>query len=65
MRHQFEEARELYADVWLGFTELELRKFLKDAGFTNLKTAAVHREPDPPHFETVLGRGEKPQRTPN
>jgi len=32
VRHQFEEARELYADVWLGFTELELRGFLKKAG---------------------------------
>ena len=27
-RHHFEEARELYADVWLGFTELELERYL-------------------------------------
>lgn len=58
-RHNFEEARELYADVWLGFSELELRKFLKNAGFANVTTAAVHREPDSPHFETLLARGEK------
>ena len=32
LRHNFEEARELYADVWLGFTEAELRRFLKDGG---------------------------------
>ena len=59
-RHTFEEARELYADVWLGFSELELRQFLKDAGFADVTTAAVHREPDSPHFETLLARGEKP-----
>src|SRR6476469_9792676 len=39
LRHQFEEARELYADVWLGFTEYELQSFLKQAGFCNLHTA--------------------------
>lgn len=58
--HNFEEARELYADIWLGFSELELRAFLSDAGFTAVTTAAVGREPDSPHFETLLARGEKP-----
>lgn len=58
-RHQFEEARELYADLWLGFTELEIEKHLKAAGFRNVETAIVYREPDPPHFETLLGTGEK------
>ncbi len=60
LRHQFEEARELYADVWLGFTELELRGFLKKAGFRNVLTAVVHRETEPPHFETVSALGDKP-----
>ncbi len=60
LRHQFEEARELYADVWLGFTELELRRYLQNAGFANLHTAVVHRESEPPHFETVCALGEKP-----
>jgi ubiquinone/menaquinone biosynthesis C-methylase UbiE len=60
VRHQFEEARELYADVWLGFTELELRGFLKRAGFRNVHTAVVHREPELPHFETVSALGDKP-----
>jgi ubiquinone/menaquinone biosynthesis C-methylase UbiE/biotin operon repressor len=58
-RHHFEEARELYADVWLGFSELELEQYLCAAGFRNLETAVVHREPDPPHFETMLAVGEK------
>jgi ArsR family transcriptional regulator len=58
-RHHFEEAREMYADLWLGFTELEIEKYLKGAGFRNVETAVVYREPEAPHFETVLGTGEK------
>ena len=59
LRHQFEEARELYADVWLGFTELELHRFLKEAGFTNVTTSIVHREDESPHFETLLAVADK------
>jgi len=59
-RHHFEEARELYADIWLGFTELEIEQQLRSAGFQKLETAIVHREPEPPHFETMLALGEKP-----
>ena len=60
LRHQFEEARELYADVWLGFTELELHRFLETAGFTNVTTSVVHREGESPHFETLLAVADKP-----
>ncbi len=58
-RHHFEEAREMYADLWLGFTELEMERYLKDAAFKNVETAIVNREPDPPHFETLLAVGER------
>jgi ubiquinone/menaquinone biosynthesis C-methylase UbiE/biotin operon repressor len=58
-RHHFEEAREMYADLWLGFTELEIEKYLKGAGFRNVETAIVYRETEAPYFETVLGTGEK------
>jgi ArsR family transcriptional regulator len=58
-RHHFEEAREMYADVWLGFTELELERYLKDGGFRNVETAVVYKETEAPHFETLLGTGEK------
>lgn len=58
-RHHFEEARELYADLWLGFTELELERYLKGAGFQKLETAVVHREEESPYFETMLAIGEK------
>jgi ArsR family transcriptional regulator len=58
-RHQFEEAREMYADVWLGFTEVELQKFLRKADFRRIYTAVVHRESEPPHFETVCALAER------
>jgi ArsR family transcriptional regulator len=58
-RHHFEAAREMYADVWLGFTELELERYLKDGGFRNVETAVVYKEPEAPYFETLLGTGEK------
>src|SRR3954470_8030460 len=58
-RHHFEEAREMYADLWLGFTELEVEKYLKGANFRNVETAIVYRETEAPYFETVLATGEK------
>jgi ubiquinone/menaquinone biosynthesis C-methylase UbiE/DNA-binding HxlR family transcriptional regulator len=59
LKHHFEEARALYADVWLGFSEVELRRMMSDAGFQNVSTALVHREADAPHFETILAAGDK------
>ena len=64
LRHHFEEARELYADSWLGFSEVELEGFLKDAGFENLESAIVHREPESPFLETLLVLGQKPPHSP-
>ena len=59
MRHSYEEAREMYADLWLGFTEVEALRFLRAAGFKNIDTSVVHREEEAPHFETLLAVGEK------
>jgi ubiquinone/menaquinone biosynthesis C-methylase UbiE/biotin operon repressor len=59
-RHHFEEAREMYADLWLGFTELELEQYLRAAGFQKMETAIVHREQEAPFLETMLVVGEKP-----
>lgn len=53
-RHGFEEARELYADVWLGFTQVEILEFLRKAQFSASDVAIVHRETEAPHLETVL-----------
>lgn len=58
--HTFEKARELYADVWLGFKESALHGFLKKAGFTKVEVATVAREAEEPFFETLLASGMKP-----
>jgi len=57
--HTFEKARDLYADVWLGFTESALHGFLKKAGFTHVDVTVVARETIEPFFETLLASGVK------
>jgi ArsR family transcriptional regulator len=59
LKHHFEEAREMYADLWLGFSEVEITRFLDKAGFKNVQVCMVHREQEPPYFETVLGTAQK------
>lgn len=59
LQHQFEEARELYADRWLGFSETDLHSWLKDAGFRDIELSVCDREKEPPHFQTVLATGLK------
>jgi ubiquinone/menaquinone biosynthesis C-methylase UbiE/biotin operon repressor len=60
VQHRFAEARELYADVWLGFSEVQLRELLGSAGFGHVHTAIVHKETKAPFFQTVLATGTKP-----
>jgi ubiquinone/menaquinone biosynthesis C-methylase UbiE len=60
LKHHLEEARDLYADHWLGFSEVELVGFLRDAGFTMVQSEVVHREEQAPHFQTLLAVGDKP-----
>jgi len=60
--HTFEKARELYADVWLGFKESALHGFLKKAGFQKVEVTAVAKEPSEPFFETLLATGVKAAR---
>jgi ArsR family transcriptional regulator len=57
--HSYEQARELYAHVWLGFSEMELHKMLKDAGFSRIELSIVSREKQAPHFQTLLALGTK------
>lgn len=54
LQHTFGKARELYADVWLGFPEAELADMITAAGFSQVETAIVDREEAPPHFQTLL-----------
>jgi ubiquinone/menaquinone biosynthesis C-methylase UbiE/predicted transcriptional regulator len=59
VRHSYEEARDLYADLWLGFTEVEIGRFLREAGFKGVEISVVHRESEAPHFETMLAVGDR------
>jgi ArsR family transcriptional regulator len=59
-KHDFEKAHEMFGDLWLGFSEHELHSWFKNAGFINIEISVVDREPQPPHFETILAAGEKP-----
>jgi ArsR family transcriptional regulator len=59
LKHRFEEAREIYADEWLGFSEAELEAMLEKAGFVNPQTSVVHKEPETPQFQTLLAVGNK------
>jgi ubiquinone/menaquinone biosynthesis C-methylase UbiE/DNA-binding transcriptional ArsR family regulator len=60
VKHRFEEARELYADEWLGFSEAELELLLEKAGFASVETTVVDKEPETPQFQTLLAVANKP-----
>jgi ubiquinone/menaquinone biosynthesis C-methylase UbiE/DNA-binding HxlR family transcriptional regulator len=59
LKHRFEEAREMYADEWLGFSEAELESMLQNAGFANVETIVVDKEAETPQFQTLLAVGDK------
>ena len=58
--HTFEKAREIYADVWLGFSENSLHGFIRSAGFDQVEVTTVSREEQAPFFETLLASGVRP-----
>ena len=58
-KHQFEKARELYRDHWLGFGQNELYRMIGDAGFRGAKVEVVAKEKKKPFFETLLATAEK------
>ena len=57
--HNFEKARELYADVWLGFSDNRMYKMLREVGFRSVEVTPVAKEEKEPYFETVLAVGTK------
>jgi len=59
LQHNFEQARELYGDRWLGFSESDLHRWLETAGFKKIEVTVVAGEEQPPHFQTILAGGEK------
>jgi len=59
LSHRFERARELYADHWLGFSEVQLHQFLEKNSFREIEVSVVAREKPSPHFRTVFATGVK------
>jgi len=59
LQHRYEEAREAYADEWLGFSETEMESMLTRTGFANPETSVVHKEPEMPQFQTLLAVAQK------
>jgi ubiquinone/menaquinone biosynthesis C-methylase UbiE/predicted transcriptional regulator len=59
LSHRFERARELYADHWLGFSEVELHHLLEEKGFNKIEVTVVSREKESPRFQTVFATGIK------
>jgi ubiquinone/menaquinone biosynthesis C-methylase UbiE/DNA-binding transcriptional ArsR family regulator len=59
LKHDFEAARDLYADVWLGFSQVELAGMLRQAGFQDIDVSVVDRTAESPHFETIMALAEK------
>jgi ubiquinone/menaquinone biosynthesis C-methylase UbiE/biotin operon repressor len=54
VKHRFEEAREMYADEWLGFSEADLETMLQAAGFGKIETSIVDKSAEAPQFQTLL-----------
>jgi ArsR family transcriptional regulator len=59
LQHSFPKARELYGDLWPGFAEGDLHRWLEEAGFKRIEISVVAREEQPPHFQTVLAGAQK------
>ena len=57
--HTYEQAKELYAHVWLGFSGVELHAMLEKTGFRDPEVSVVAREPQAPNFQTILATGIK------
>jgi ArsR family transcriptional regulator len=56
-QHQFDQARELYGDYWLGFSEADLRDWLAAAGLQQIDVQLLSPEEEPPHFQPTLASG--------
>ena len=68
VKHRFEEARELYADEWLGFSEAELESMLEKAGFTHCKlrwsTKSQRLRSSKPSWRSQINRHNRPAALP-
>jgi ArsR family transcriptional regulator len=61
VEHTFEAAREMYADVWLGFSPAELARLMREAKFEGVYVEVVAKEKEGPGFQTLLAAGNRPE----
>ena len=61
VEHTFEAAREMYADVWLGFSPAELARLMREAKFEGVSVEVVAKEKEGPGFQTLLAAGNRPE----
>jgi ArsR family transcriptional regulator len=59
VEHTFEAAREMYADVWLGFSPAELARLMREAKFEGVSVEVVAKEKEGPGFQTLLAAGNR------
>src|SRR5205809_5500870 len=59
LSHRFERARELYADHWLGSSDVKLHQLLEKSGFREIEVSVVSREKQSPYFQTIFATGVK------
>lgn len=59
LSHNFERARKLYSDRWLGFSEVRLHQLLESAGFREVEVSVVSRDKENPQFQTLFATGVK------
>lgn len=58
-KHQFDKARDIYFDHWLGFSESDLRGWFKQAGLTKVLIQVLESDPNDPGFVPLLASARK------
>jgi len=60
LAHTEEWVREKLEHTHLGFTEQALEGLVREAGFEKVSVARAARDPQPPHFMTLVATGVHP-----
>lgn len=63
LAHNEEWVREQFQHRHLGFGEPELEQMLVEAGFERIRVQRAARDPQPPHFMTLVATGVRPSRS--
>ncbi len=62
LAHGEEWVRDKLQDRHLGFTESALENLVQSAGFEEVRVERAARDPQPPHFMTLIATGQRPAR---